>query len=112
MYADDTKLWREITCENDNVILQSDIDYLMDWAIRNKMRFHPSKCKVLMVSSFNPPFWDLPFGQYHYSMGEDFLDYADSEKDLGILINGTLNFNEHASMLYSKANQKFGLLKR
>ena len=112
MYADDTKLWREITCENDNVILQSDIDYLMDWAIRNKMRFHPSKCKVLMVSSFNPPFWDLPFGQHHYSMGEDFLDYADSEKDLGILINGTLNFNEHASMLYSKANQKFGLLKR
>ena len=113
MYADDTKLWREINHEADNFILQSDIDYLFDWAIRNKMRFHPSKCKVLMVSSFNPPLIDiLPEIQFHYSMGEELLDYVDSEKDLGILINGVLNFNEHAEMLYSKANQKLGLLKR
>ena len=54
MYADDTKIWRKMV-ENDNhLILQRDIDYLFDWEIRNKMRFHPSKCKVLMVSRINP----------------------------------------------------------
>ena len=37
-------IWREMVEENDFDILQKDIDYLVDWAIRNKMRFHPSKC--------------------------------------------------------------------
>ena len=40
------------------------------------------------------------------------MDYVSSEKDLGILMNSKLNFNEHADSLYSKANQKFGMLKR
>ena len=41
-----------------------------------------------------------------------FLHYTESEKDLGIVLNSTLNFNEQAESLYAKANQKFGMLKR
>ncbi len=40
------------------------------------------------------------------------LDYVSSEKDLGIFMNSTLNFNEQANFLYGKANQKLGMLKR
>ncbi len=54
LYADDTKIWREMVVEEDYKILQKDIDYLLDWATQNKMRFHPSKCKVLTVSLFRP----------------------------------------------------------
>ena len=50
LYADDTKIWRSIISEFDNRCLQNDIDYLHDWCLRNKMRFHPSKCKVLPVT--------------------------------------------------------------
>ena len=111
MYADDTKIWREIVCEEDHHVLQRDIDSLMDWALKNCMKFHPSKCKVLMVNKSKLPLLNiLPFVQFHYSMGKDLLDYCDSEKDLGIHVNGTLNFTYHADVLYSKANQRFGLL--
>ena len=34
MYADDTKIWREIKCENDDDVLQRDIDSLVDWALK------------------------------------------------------------------------------
>ncbi len=113
LYADDTKIWREMVVEEDHNILQEDIDYLVDWAIQNKMRFHPSKCKVLSVSMFRPPYIDsLPFIQYFYSLGSSLLDYTSSEKDLGILMNSTLNFNDQANSLYNKANQKLGMLKR
>ena len=114
MYADDTKIWREILNENDHILLQNDIDYLMDWALRNKMNFHPDKCKALMISNSRMPLLDiLPEIQYFYSMGpNEIIDYCDSEKDLGIHINGTLNFSYHVDMLYAKANQRFGLLKR
>ena len=113
MYADDTKIWREINHEVDHHILQKDIDYLYDWALKNKMKFHPSKCKVLMVNRSKLPFLNiLPFVQFHYSMGDDLIDYCEVEKDLGIHINGSLNFTYHSDMLYSKASQRFGLLKR
>ena len=113
MYADDTKIWREINCEEDHHVLQRDIDSLMDWALTNCMKFHPSKCKALMVNKSKMPFVDvLPFVQYYYSMGSELIDYCDYEKDLGILVNGTLNFTNHVDTLYSKANQRFGLLKR
>ncbi len=100
-------------CEADFMALQNDIDYLLDWAVRNKMKFHPSKCKVISICSKKPPLIDiLPCVQFFYSMGDSLIDYVDSEKDLGIFINSTLNFTEHADHLYNKANQKFGMLKR
>ncbi len=52
LYADDTKIWRTITSENDHRILQTDIDYLNEWASQNKMKFHPKKCKVVSICSF------------------------------------------------------------
>ena len=113
MYADDTKVWREINCENDHLILQNDINYLLDWAHNNKMKFHPSKCKVLSITRNPPPLLDiLPNIQFVYSLGSCIIDYCDSEKDLGIHMNGSLNFNEHCEYLYSKANQKLAMLKR
>ena len=51
-------------------------------------------------------------------MGDSILEYTETEKDLGILINRTLNFTEHSNFLYGRANQRcranqrFGLLKR
>ena len=40
------------------------------------------------------------------------IDYADIEKDLGIHINSKLDWSDHCNAIYSKANQRFGLLKR
>ena len=34
LYADDTKIWREIDISEDHFILQNDIDNLYKWSIR------------------------------------------------------------------------------
>ena len=45
----------------------------------------PKKCKVVSVSSRAPPLLGiLPCIQYFYSLGENPLDYVDSERDLGV----------------------------
>ena len=54
----------------------------------------------------------LHFVAYHYHLGENLLSYTDSEKDLGVLLNKSFNFNEQCEILLTKANQKFGILKR
>ena len=106
LYADDTKIWRRITSNDDYYILQYDISYLNSWAICNKMNFHPSKCKVLSISKrdITDPFV--------FSLGQSILENTPSEKDLGVIMTPQLNFDSQCSELYSKACQKLGLVKR
>ncbi|MCP4488455.1 MAG: hypothetical protein GY820_14220, partial [Gammaproteobacteria bacterium] len=117
-YADDTKIWRSILTESDNNCLQKDIDYLHDWALRNKMKFHPSKCEVLSVTGKIPETLALlsvlPFYNFVYSLGGEleFLEHVDSEKDLGVMVATTLDWAEQCAKLYSKANQKLGMARR
>jgi endonuclease/exonuclease/phosphatase family metal-dependent hydrolase len=114
MYADDTKISRPIVDESDMIALQRDIDYLHDWSLRNKMKFHPHKCKVLSVNGKipNPLLSVLPFTHFTYTLGEDPLDEVSSEKDLGVMVNSPLEWNEQCDQIYSRANQKLGLMKR
>ena len=107
MYADDTKIWRRVISADDHWILQRDIDHLLNWASRNKMVFHPSKCKALAV--FNGY---LPDADFLYTISGRIIEHTNLEKDLGIHINSKLNWTEHCAILYSKANQRLGLLKR
>ena len=114
MYADDTKIWRNIHTITDSYILQHDIDYMLNWASLNKMNFHPNKCKVLQVSlrHFNYFSTALPFSTFFYTLGECILDFVSSEKDLGVSVTKNLNWSEHCSNIYTKASQMFGLTKR
>ena len=54
----------------------------------------------------------LPFVAEHYHLAENLLSYADSERDLGVHVNKSFNFNEHCEKVLIKANQQFGILKR
>ena len=113
LYADDTKIWRTIYTEIDHDILQKDIEYLNSWAIQNKMNFHPRKCKIVSIAHRTSSLLGiLPNIQYFYTLGESPLEYADSEKDLGVDINTKLSFDDQCNRLLSKAKQQFGITKR
>ena len=71
------------------------------------MKFHPDKCKTLAVSNsqgLDPDFL--------YGMEGKVLSYTELEKDLGVHVNGKLNWTQHCEILYSRASQKLGLLRR
>ena len=40
LYADDTKIWREINSHDDHTALQNDIHALYDWSLKNLMIFN------------------------------------------------------------------------
>lgn len=116
MYADDTKIWRKIHSIDDCYVLQTDINYMLNWASLNKMRFHPNKCEVLQVSlnrtCTSSLFSSLPFSTFFYTLGDSILDYVSSEKDLGVCVTKNLNWNEHCNNICTKARQMFGLTRR
>ena len=49
MFADDTKVFREICSENDLECLQRDLACLEKWSDTWLLKFHPEKCKILTV---------------------------------------------------------------
>ena len=117
LYADDTKIWREIKEYIYHLILPNDISALLQWSIDNKMSFHPAKCKVLKVTRQTEKFMD----KFLYRLGNSYLDYMNQdrknekekfEKDLGIIVIPNLTWDTHCEMLIRRANSRLGLTKR
>jgi hypothetical protein len=51
LFADDTKIFREIREEKDEKMLQADLDSLQSWSDTWLLQFHPNKCKVMSVAN-------------------------------------------------------------
>ena len=49
MYADDTKIYREIRDKHDQEILQKDLDSLKAWSDQWLLKFHPKKCYSITI---------------------------------------------------------------
>ena len=111
LYADDTKIWREIVCDNDHIKLQNDIDKLYEWSVRNLMKFHPDKCKAMAITNKSLVF-PLPFYEFWYHLNGTLIDYFESEKDLGIVIDHRLLWTRQCEMVVLKASNQFNLLRR
>ena len=48
-FADDTKIFSQITNDNDRKVLQEDLSKLISWSEKWQMLFNNSKCKVMHV---------------------------------------------------------------
>ena len=112
LYADDTKIWREVKCSEDHFALQKDIDSLCTWAVTNKMKFHPSKCKALSVTNQRNILHNLPCTIFNYKLDSTYIDYVSCQVDLGVSVSNKLLFGEHCEKLVARANSKLGLLMR
>ena len=62
LYADDTKIWKPISSEQDCVTLQTDINRLQERCTDNKMSFNINKCHALSVKATDYLLTD----EYHF----------------------------------------------
>ena len=78
MFADDTKIYREINNAEDTLALQSDLDCLENWTRSWQFKFNPLKCEVMRITHKQ----DKSKHPYHLSNKE--LKSVRSCKDLGV----------------------------
>ena len=106
LFADDTKVHKDVRsvtgCEN----LQQTLDKLDIWTQDNNITFNASKCKVLSVTRKKDPI------TYPYHLGRNDLSRVENEKDLGVTISYKLHWETHVNEIMSKANKQIGVLKR
>jgi hypothetical protein len=106
LYADDTKLYKAITSNEDCARLQTALSRAEDWSNKSNINFNSSKCKVLTISRRRTPITT------NYHLGSTNLKRVDSEADLGITVTANLSWNTHITQIVKKSNKMLGLLRR
>lgn len=103
-FADDTKLFSEVSTKSNVIKLQSDIDKLAQWVNTWQLKFNEDKCKVLHFGSNNP--------KEKYQLNNIDLESSRFEKDLGVLISDDLKPSSHIDGVILKANRILGMMYR
>ena len=80
LFADDTKIYRQINNVEDSIVLQIDLTTLDLWADRWQMKFNPTKWEVMRISHNK----DKMSTRYNISGTE--LRNVSNYKDLGFKI--------------------------
>ena len=106
VFADDTKNYKEIRAEDDAKKLQDSLDMLVEWSEKWLLRFNSSKCKVLHVGKNNPEY------KYFIKDGDDRrpLETTENEKDLGVIVDKNLTFENHINETLKKCRNLCGLI--
>ena len=107
MFADDTKIYRQITTRDDALQLQQDITKLEDWSKLWQIRFNHDKCHVMTLGKFE----NIRYA-HRYTVYDIEIDHVFDEKDLGVTIDSELRFEEHIARKVRIANAIVGQMRR
>ena len=105
-YADDLKIFSAITCIDDCRKLQSELDHIQSWCIDNKLYLNTSKCKILSFTRRQIAY------EYAYNIDNKSLSRCNTYKDLGVMFDLKLSFNDHITLKVSEAMKSYGFIIR
>lgn len=105
LFADDVKIFKEMSCNNDYLVLQGAINSVIGWCNRNRLFFNREKCAVFTASRVS-----IDIHEYYIL---NYLVIRKTEiRDLGVLLDCKLNFAHHIEQITNSARQMIGYIKR
>ena len=109
LFADDTRLYRQIWNDSDHKIFQDDISKLQSWADDWLLKFHLDKCKILGVVK-------KELTHQYYMTKDDHsqvaLSRVQDEKDVGVTFDEDMTFRKDINTRANKANSIMGIIRR
>ena len=96
VYADDTKLFKEIQNLTDCQLLQIDLQNISKWSNDWQLKLNPVKTKKLTIGTDK--------FCYRYTLYNDEIEHVKSMCDIGVIIQSNLKFTLHCNSLIKKAH--------
>jgi len=106
LFADDLKLYSNVTACSSNTDLQLSLDNLSLWANSWQLTINTNKCSVLGLHG------RFRSSNKSYYFNGCLLSSTNPIRDLGILINDNLYYKSHINSIVSKSLQRIGILFR
>lgn len=106
LFADDLKIYRTISSLLDCCAIQADINEIQLWCVENGMELNTKKCKQISFTRRQSRI------DFEYLVGPDILERVESIRDLGVIIDYKLQFNEHISIATAKGFAALGFIRR
>ena len=106
LFADDCLLYRQIKSLKDHAILQEDLNFLEEWAVRWQMKFNFKKCYVMKIHRAR-----LCKGG-SYTFCDSILEQVKHSPYLGVMLSEDASWGEHVDRTVKKANSTLGFLRR
>jgi hypothetical protein len=105
LFADDLKAYGSYVSQGDYDELQLTLNRLVDWSNQWQLKLSVGKCGSLLITG-NSKSDD----SHELFIDKENLAVFDTVKDLGVIIDPSLNFSKHIDNAISKANQRLYLL--
>lgn len=109
MYADDIQLYLSFDKSDINrcaAILNDELRNVENWATQNKLKINPNKSKCIIV-------YKRPLNLDNYpviSINGCAIEYVSKARNLGVLFNNTLSWNDHINVAAGKVNGMLRIL--
>ena len=103
-YADDVKIFRQITDGPDHIHLQKALNTLLNWSVENGLLINPKKCAWMHMGR----------GQvdYTYSTETSSIDRVSSFRDLGVVVSDNFSLSLQCLEIAAKVRRTTGFLLR
>jgi len=105
-YVDDIKLFRRIDNHSDQLILQRAINTCVDWCEQNGLSMNPAKCLILTITR------QINIQAAEYKIKGIPLKRTECARDLGVLVDSRLKFDQHIENIVKKASKMLGFVIR
>ena len=107
-FADDTRVAKGITSEDDVEALQSDLQSIYKWAQENNMEFNSPKFECLRYGANS----DIKERTNYTSSSGDKIEESEHVKDLGVIMSCTGTFKQQIDGVIATSNQLCGWVLR
>jgi len=108
LFADDLKIYANVSSIGDSRLIQDDLDRLSDWCLSNGLKLNTAKCFKMSFSCSN-----IKINNDYYIAGDQVVEINRCQ-DLGLVFQPNLLFSSHIEYIYiySKALRNLGFLIR
>jgi len=105
LFADDVKIYRQVSSAEDAESLQSDLLAVLEWGRLNGMSLNAGKCQVVSFSRTRGKYCSV------YRLGNTSLTAVDEVKDLGVRLSSDLRFTGYINDRVGQALKVLGMVR-
>lgn len=107
LFADDAKLLKVITSLEDADDLQDDLIAIEQWCKEWNLSLNPSKCSAMHFTTLRSQTYD-----HEYRINNYCIPFLQTQRDLGVLVSGSLSWSHHCDQACAKAYQSLHVIRR